>query len=226
MIVVFCFSMPRKLRLYTRKHRYRSQSVQETLVVSIPLTVVSLPVSLQPLTGSTQGRLSLPCTPPAQQSPDGGQPIELAVSLPLSFFLALPLASLSQLHSRLVQLGVLPSGWSYTSSGAERVTICRIVHPPHMAAALPRINFTLAIEASWMWKLYFYDQRLEVDCCPTLQSTPPTVKSPADVVNLVSVIESSQVCVGNPDERFLPLVKRHQGLWLTTMVINLSNNDS
>ena len=209
MIMIFYISMPRKLRLYVRKRQY--QSVQEMLAVTIPLAVVNLSAPSQLLTGSTPGPLLLPSPwPPAQPSPDEEQPSELTIALPLSFFSAVPLASLSELHSRLARLSTLPSGWSDTTSGAEQVSFSRIVHP--LAAALPKIDFTLVIEATLIWKLYFYDQRLEVDCCPTLANTSPTVKSPADVVNLVSVIESSQVCVGNPDEKFLPLVKRHQGL--------------
>ena len=39
-------------------------------------------------------------------------------------------------------------------------------------------------------------------------------ESPNDIIDVLSVIEASQVCVGNPDEKFLPLLKRHQQLLL------------
>ena len=159
-------------------------------------------VETHPLPGSTYGPL-------AELSPES---TELKISISLSYFSALPLASLSELHYRLVELNILPSGWSITTLGTDQMSVCRIVRP--LAAALPKIDFSLIIEPSFAWKLYFYDQRLEVDCCPTLASTSPVVKSPADVMHLVSVIESSQVCVGNPDEKFLPLMKRHQGILL------------
>ena len=78
------------------------------------------------------------------------------------------------------------------------------------AAGLPTVDFTFFIEANLSWKLYFFKQRVEIDRCPTLASTSHTMKSPNDIVDVISVIESSQVCVGNPDEKFLPLLKRHQ----------------
>ena len=54
MIMIFYISMPQKLWLYVRKRQY--QSVQETLAVTIPLTVVNLSAPSQPLTGSPNRR--------------------------------------------------------------------------------------------------------------------------------------------------------------------------
>ncbi len=67
-------------------------------------------------------------------------------------------------------------------------------------------DFTLAVEASLVWTLFFHDQRLEADSCPTLTNTPPIMKSPANVVNLIIAVEGSMVCIGNTDKS-LPLVK-------------------
>ena len=194
------FSMPRKFRLYVRKRQYRRS--QETLVVSIPLSDVSTrctqqhhsPESMQESIGCTQ------------------QPLKLIVSLPVSHFSALPLTSLSELHTRMVQLMLLPSGWIDITSGADQLSLCHIVRPP--AAGLPTVNFTLVIDTNLSWKLYFFKQRVEIDRCPTFATTSTTMKSPTDIMNVLSVIETSQVCVGNPDEKFLPLLKHRQGLLL------------
>ncbi len=204
------------------------------LVVSLPLSLISAlppaPLSVPPLTqhrptdtGQVAELLCSPLSlisapplasvstlPPTQLKPaDTEQVVELVVSLPISFFSALTPADLGELHSRLIRLRALPSGWCDTTAGTEQITFCRIVRS--LAAALPRVDVTLVVEANLAWKVYFHDQRLEVDHCPTLAGMPPTVRSPADVANLLSVVDNSQVCIGNPDEKFLPIVQRHQG---------------
>ena len=223
-IGVFANSMARKFRLHVKKRQYRQKSKE--LIVRIPLialrsqgqsqslvirprnmldgeqpladSIVSLPLSATPLPPFSRCIASIP-----------GQNSELTVSLPLSYFSSLPLASLSELHSRLLHLQAVPGDWCDTSSGSESMTLCRIVGP--QAAALPKIDFTVIIDKSLAWKLFFFDQRLEADRCPVFVNIPPIVTSPTDVVKLLSAIDSSAVCIGNPDEKFLPLVKRHQG---------------
>ena len=185
--------MPRKFRLYVRKRQDRRGI--EALVVTIPLSDVSTQHHR-----STDVSTEYTLQPPT---------LTVSLKLPVSHFSALPVASLSQLHTRMVRLNLLPCGWSDITSSADQLSLCRIVTP--QAAGLPTVDF---IDANLSWKLYFFKQRVEIDRCPTFASTSHTMKLPNDIANVISVIETSQVCVGNPDEKFLPLLKRHQQLLL------------
>ena len=93
--------MPRKFRLYVRKRQDRRGL--DALVVTIPLSDVS-----------TQHHRSTDVSTEYTQ-----QPPTLTVSLPVSHFSALPVASLSQLHTRMLQLNLLPHGWSDITSSAD-----------------------------------------------------------------------------------------------------------
>ena len=81
------------------------------------------------------------------------------------------------------------------------------------AAGLPTVFFTFTLRQICHGS-YTSSNRVEIDRCPTFASTSQTMKSPNDIGNVISVIETSQVCVGNPDEKFLPLLKRHPQLLL------------
>ena len=133
--------MPRKFRLYVRKCQYCRGL--EALVVSISLSDVS-----------TQHHRSTDVSTEYTQ-----QPPTLTVSLPVSHFSALPVASLSQLHTRMLQLNLLPHGWSDITSSADQLSLCRIMTP--QAAGLPTVDFTFFIEANLSWKLYFFKQRVD-----------------------------------------------------------------
>ena len=101
--------MPRKFRLYVRKRQ--DHRGLEALVVTIPLSDVS-----------TQHHRSTDVSTEYTQ-----QPPTLTVSLPVSHFSALPVASLSQLHTRMLQLNLLPHGWSDITSSADQLSLCRMV---------------------------------------------------------------------------------------------------
>ena len=87
-------NMPQKFRLYVRKRQ--SRLMQKALVVAIPLSVVRV---LSTTTGNDQLIKSSPVSACALELPT--LPLmDLTISLPLSYYLAQPLASLSELAPR------------------------------------------------------------------------------------------------------------------------------
>ena len=191
--------MGRKLRLCYKKNQERKKYCVTTLPVSIPLRDVSVfPVSI-PLS-ALQGN-----------GTQNDSPSKLTVSLPREYFVAVPASTLSVLHTRLAVLQSLPTGWMDASVGTEEVTLCQISN--YSAALTPVIRFTLKIAIDFTWTLFFFDQRIETGRCPTLASKQPLLRSPANVADLTATIDGSCLCVGNPDDRFRPLLARRQGVF-------------
>ena len=207
----FYFSMTRKFRLSIKKRQYRPEESPVTeLTISIPLGCISIrdvtprpPPVQQPCPQLT---VSLPLSYlPSIEFP------ELNISFPITYFYSVPSASLHDLRLRLAHLGFPSPQWCDTTlDSSATMTLCRIA-PSNTADALPRVDFTLIVESNHSWKLFLYDQRLELDRCHVFANAPSIFQSPSDVFGVLSAIEGSAVCIGNPDEKFGPLVQRHHG---------------
>ena len=188
--------MGRKLRLCYKKNQERKKYSVTTLPVSIPLRDVSVLTVSIPLSALQGG----------EDSTQNDSPSELTVSLPREHFVAVPASTLSILHTRITELQSLPSGWMDATVGTKEVTLCRISNGS--TALTPVIRFTLKIATDFTWTLFFSNRRIETDRCPTLSSKEPLLRSPANVADLTAAIDGSCLCVGNPDDRFRPLLAR------------------
>ena len=73
--------------------------------------------------------------------------------------------------------------------GTEEVTLCWISN--HSTALTPLIRFTLKIATDFTWTLFFSNQRIETNRCPTLASKEPLLRSPANVADLTAAIDGS-----------------------------------
>ena len=96
--------------------------------------------------------------------------------------------------------------------GTEEVTLCQISN--HSAALTLVISFTLKVAKDFTWTLFFSNQRIEADRCLTLASTEQLLRSPADVTEITAAIDGSCLCVGNPDDKFRPLLGQRQGVFM------------
>ena len=198
--------MGRKFQLCHKKNQERKKYNEvATLPVSIPLKdVLVLPVSI-PLTALKGYRKD-----EDQDSIDVRT--DLTVSLPLEYFAAIHVSNLSALRTRLTVLQPLPSDWADATVDSEELTLCRISH--HSSAVTPSISFTLKVADDLSWTLFFYNQRIEADSCPALASTQSVICSLAQLSDLLAVVSDSCLCVGNPDDRFRPLLTRRQGVFM------------
>ncbi len=80
--------------------------------------------------------------------------INLTVSLPLFFFINLPLNSFSALHSRLKMMPELLTGW-------VDATICRL----HQIGISPCVQLTITIREDLIWQVHYigwHDSRQEL----------------------------------------------------------------
>ena len=121
---------------------------------------------------------------------------KLSVSLPISYFSAIPSPNLVSLRDRLKTLQVLPAEWCDRSND-ESMILCRVNIP--RGHILPVVDFSLVVENSHSWSLFYHDRKL---VCPAIHNTPPLLQSPADVTRILHIVESSNICTGNPDPKF------------------------
>ena len=55
---------------------------------------------------------------------------------------------------------------------------------------------------------------IEQDACDVLAGIPNSLVSPADVVKVMDVVNNSDLCIGNPDDKFMPLVTRRNQVFM------------
>ena len=186
--------MPRKFRLSHKKNEERKKYSSGATSRSDVSTSV-------PLSGS-QDKDAL-----------ADSPTELIVSFPLAHFTTAPVATLDALYKRLTVLRPFPSGWiDATVDSNEEITLCQFSRLT--SAVTPAVSFTLKIAKDLSWTLFFFSQRIKADQCSTLVSTQLLLGSSVDVTNLVAAISGSCICVGNPDDKFRPLLTKRQGVFM------------
>ncbi len=174
----------RKLRLSTRKNEERKKYSVESLIVSVVLTknILALPVSIP------RHLIERPV---------------LAVSIPLTAFTDSRACSLKRLQSRL-QVTKLPPTWVDVSheDSLHPLTLCQV------KPTLPRadVTFTLSITDEFEWTLTFHDHFLDGHKCEVLGGTPQALDSVSKVCQLLWALNSSKVCMGNDDKKFLEVM--------------------
>ena len=114
--------------------------------------------------------------------------------------------AVNELHSRLTTLNLIQNGWTVATSNSEAVTLCHL--HSHSSAATPFVDFTLKVIRDLTWSLYFFDQMIERDACDVLAGIPNSLVTPAYVVKVMDVVNNSDLCIGNPDVKFMPLLTR------------------
>ncbi len=191
----------RKLKFAPRKNWERKKYDVTTLPVRISLsdvTMFRISIALPLLCSNDKDEHSL--TPRSST--------ELKVSLPLSYFTCLSLPTLSALRSRIMTVPLLPAGWVDATQSEGELALCCF---SHSATPTPSIRFTITIKEDFTWTIFFHAQRVETDSSLVLQDVPPILNSSDDVACLITVIDSSKLCVGNPDGRFIPLLHQRGG---------------
>ena len=123
------------------------------------------------------------------------------VSIPLASYVNAPASSGQALVARLVATNQLPSGWSYSSTTLYKVQ-CTQQQPT------PSVTFSLTISDTLTWAL-------NIGSIPILPTHLPAVPSKLihyhQLVSLLLTLDNSKLCIGNPDEKYMSLIKSHHG---------------
>ena len=122
------------------------------------------------------------------------------LSLPLSLYLNGHVGTVDSLHSRLLSQS-LPDSWVVSSKSP--LTLAKIRVQCQSPSARVDVAFTLSVCDDLNWSLLLFTLPLEPASCPLLQAIPTTLKSAAAVCSLMRLINSTKICIGNPDKNFL-----------------------
>ena len=191
-------SMGRKFRL-TRKKRYYCVTVP-SLTVSIPLDVIHV----------------CPVPSPRQSS--------LCISWSRELFESSPVDSVHSLHSRISRAEVIPVGKAYASNEQLLSLVLHlgwdcirksdkfVYYNFASESTVPTVNFSLHVESSLSWQVFYRSVEVSKDKCPLLSPVPHLLSCVSAAKHLFNTLLLSKACIGNSDERFLSLINTKGGI--------------
>ena len=135
----------------------------------------------------------------------------LIVSLPLACYTSGHVQSSDSLCARLTSSLSLPPSWIIASTTS--LTLCKLRVQQNGQASRADIIFTLSITSELEWTLSVSNLELSPASCPILAEVPHTLSSVAVVHHLMVLLDSTKLCVGNPDRKFIDLWQ-HRALTL------------
>ena len=130
--------------------------------------------------------------------------LECIVSLPVSAYMAGEVSSLQCLQTRLSAIS-LPKSWIYSSdhSTAQQLSLCKLVR--RQASPQVEVLYTLTIDESFGWSLSLFGHNLDPSTCVSLTNTLPSLRAVDQVLQLLGTLDSTKICIGNPEKRFIDL---------------------
>ena len=75
------------------------------------------------------------------------------------------------------------------------------------------IVFNLKITYNFSWSLHYFGEAIDTSKCTLFKDIPLILNDAAMIKSVLDKINSSKVCVGNPDTKFDALVKLRQGFF-------------
>ena len=130
----------------------------------------------------------------------------LKLSIPSSYYRSADAPDVSVLCTRMQKLGCLPMHWTSTVvSGTLVLTKLRA------SQTSAKVVFLLPISEMFSWALYNNQRSVNLEKCQVLCEVSSSLKSVDDVISVLRVLDATQQCVGNPDEKFRALVDRRRG---------------
>ena len=122
-----------------------------------------------------------------------------------------PFTSVSHFRSTVIASMSLPDGWvDLTSGGEQLVTLSKLQHYPGKPV---QSSHTLQINSDFTWNVYVHGHLAQRSQCSLLSDVPERLQCKEDFNSLFAAVCDSNVCIGNPDERFEPLKVERKGVF-------------
>ena len=124
-------------------------------------------------------------------------------------------------------------GWIDVSENGKdlnSLTFCNIRHDDPASPA--QVTFSLSIQTDFSWVLHYCGNKVDTKACSILASASPSLDSVSRVLTVVEAVKDSKVCIGNPDENFLPLLMSRENGFMdstgmyTVIMVNLGGVSS
>ena len=217
-VSVYLHSAMGKLKLCHKKNEKRKKYQVTSLIISIPVSLIFSRESilLHPPSHLSRHKhevkslivsvpLSLITTTVNQQHPPLLPADPLTVSLPLTLYINLPQKSLSAIHTKLKKMPQLLSGWVDATSNPLELKVCRLQY----TGPCPSVEFTITVQEDRTWQVHYKLLRIEPDIA-AFQGIPTVLESVGNLCDLISAIDASRCCIGNPDEKFALLLSHQE----------------
>ena len=127
----------------------------------------------------------------------------LTISLPVASYISGLVHSSETLGTRLAASLVLPPLWMTNSSAP--LTLCKLRVGQEEQASRPDITTIIRLSDNLEWTLFIFGKELCPQSCPLLRELPLQLTSVAAVGDMMRLLDSTKLCVGNSDEKFLEL---------------------
>ena len=66
-------------------------------------------------------------------------------------------------------------------------------------------SFSLHVQDNFQWHLSVHGQQLRTISCPVIEQLPSTLKSIANIEQVLTLVNGAKICEGNPYEKFRSL---------------------
>ena len=190
-LIVFPVKMPRKFKLCHKKNEERRKYEVKSLIVSVPLSLVSIRQS------SKEHSSFHPDDP-------------LIISLPLILYLNTPLRSLSALESKVKMMPQLVDGWMEAICTSSELKFCYL----EQSGPCPSVLFSVCVQADRTWQVYYKLSRIEPDTA-AFQGIPSVIETLSNFRDLIVAMNTCKFCTGNSAEKFPSVLSHHSsGIFL------------
>jgi len=99
------------------------------------------------------------------------------------------------------------AGWVLSSSD-EQLVVGKVESGEGLS---PSFRLSLIIEGDFTWKLHSLNQTVPQHSS-VYHGTPDKLCTLSDVQDLLQRVNSSSMCIGNPDSHFIEMMKRRKGV--------------
>lgn len=127
----------------------------------------------------------------------------LSVSFPISSYLNGQVADCGTLHNRLTS-SPLPPTWVINEHKTP-VIISKLRTFHELSPPRVDVVITLTISAELNWSVSFTNSKLNPMNCDLLQELPAVISNVSSVQRIFSLVDSSKVCIGNPDSNLIEM---------------------
>ena len=125
------------------------------------------------------------------------------VSLPLSLSLHEHISDADTLCTRITSI-LLPSTWIVNSTRMP-ITLCKLQTRYNQLPLKVDVLVTLSVNSELKWDMALIHYNLNPMNCFLFGKFPSTVSNVSCIIDMMSIIDSCTVCVGNPDNNILKM---------------------
>lgn len=106
---------------------------------------------------------------------------------------------------------VLPSGWSNMSNdSSDEIRLCKVSSQTGTSSEPMKISHSIIINSNMSWSVFVHGYKVSSRKNTPLSQFPDKLPA-ASLQSLINVVDSASVCPGNPDKKFIDMVKAKKG---------------